>query len=104
LASLFGSCRSALGFSAVDDLAEDLPARLHRALNAFQGRIFVILSGDDYTAREFAALQSQHIEWSRLMNDSRVRQTVLPQANHTFSRAIWRDEVASMCEEWIKSW
>jgi exosortase A-associated hydrolase 1 len=81
-----------------------LPERLHRALNAFQGRILIILSGEDYTAREFAALQSQYSHWRELMAQPRVRQAALPQANHTFACARWRDEVAVMCTEWVTSW
>lgn len=81
-----------------------LPMQLHRALSVFQGRILVILSGDDFTAREFAALQSQYRQWRELMSQARVRQAALPQANHTFATARWRDEVAVMCTEWLTSW
>lgn len=81
-----------------------LPERLHRALAAYQGRILIILSGEDYTAREFAALQSQYAHWRDLMAEPRIRQAVLPQANHTFASARWRDEVAVMCTEWVTSW
>jgi len=83
---------------------DDLPSQLHRALTTFQGKILVVLSGDDFTAKEFAALQSQHPHWAQLMHQDRVRQAALPLANHTFSRAIWRDEVARLCAEWMASW
>ena len=81
-----------------------LPQRLYRALNAFPGRILVILSGADLTAREFAALVATDARWRALMSERRVRQALLPQANHTFGRAVWRDEVATLCAEWIASW
>jgi exosortase A-associated hydrolase 1 len=101
--SLARTCRSAFADQPESD-EEDLPSQLHRALTSFRGGILVILSGDDFTAREFAALQSQHPHWAQLMHEDRVRQMTLPLANHTFSRAIWREEVAIMCAEWIKSW
>jgi len=104
--SLVRTCLSAFcpGTPEAEDTDEDLPAQLHRALTSFQGKILVVLSGDDFTAREFASLQSQHVHWAQLMHEDRVRQAALPLANHTFSRTVWRDEVATLCAEWIASW
>ena len=103
--SLVRTCLSAFGKSGIEgEDDEDLPSQLFRALTSFKGRILVVLSGDDFTAKEFAALQSQHVHWARLMQEDRVRQAALPLANHTFSREIWRDEVAALCAEWMASW
>lgn len=90
--------------AAVHPSTEPLPFQLYTALAAFQGRIFVILSGDDLTAHEFASLQTRYPHWRALMAQPRVRQAALPQANHTFASARWRDEVAAMCTEWLGSW
>lgn len=81
-----------------------LPARLHQSLSRFRGRILIILSGADLGAREFSALGEQHAEWRALLAETHVRQAVIPQANHTFGRKLWRDEVAALCTDWIASW
>lgn len=84
--------------------AADLPARLHRALTRFPGRVLVILSGADLGAREFSALPDRHPHWRLLMDDSRVTRADIADANHTFARKVWRDRVADLTTEWIQSW
>jgi exosortase A-associated hydrolase 1 len=81
-----------------------LPQRLYLALNRFQGPVLIILSGADLGAREFSALAEQHAHWRALLAAPRMRMTVLPQANHTFARAAWREQVAVLCSEWMRAW
>jgi hypothetical protein len=81
-----------------------LPQRLYRALRAFRGQVLIILSGADLTAHEFAGLKSDHVHWRALLAEARIRQVTLPRANHTFARAVWRDEVATLCADWMASW
>lgn len=89
---------------AGDAGAGNLPARLHRALARFPGRILIILSGADLGAREFSALSDHHTHWAQLMAHRRVTRAAIADANHTFSRKAWRDRVADLTVEWIKSW
>jgi exosortase A-associated hydrolase 1 len=84
--------------------AGNLPARLHRALARFPGRILIILSGADLGAREFSALSDHHPHWAQLMADRRITRADIADANHTFSRKVWRDRVADLTVEWIGSW
>lgn len=67
-----------------------LPDRLAEALAAMPGRVTLILSGNDLTAREF-----EDAVLSRKAARKRVAARVLrlPGANHTFSRAEDRDQV-----------
>lgn len=95
---------SANGGRAAALRSDGLPQRLHHALQTFPGRILIILSGDDLTAREFATLADGDTDWRTLLAQTRVQRKSLPQANHTFSRAAWRDEVATICADWIASW
>jgi exosortase A-associated hydrolase 1 len=88
----------------VRGIAGDLPQRLYSALHSYSGRILIILSGADLTAREFATLASGSPQWRRLLAHPRVRQAHIPEANHTFGRAAWRDQVSALCAEWIASW
>jgi exosortase A-associated hydrolase 1 len=80
------------------------PQRMLGALLRFRGRILIILSGDDLTASEFLDLQRDSSQWRTLMAAPTVRQLTLAHANHTFSRRVWRDEVARICTHWLASW
>lgn len=80
------------------------PQRMLAALQRFRGRILIILSGDDLTASEFLDLQRHSSAWRTLLAAPSVQQLTLAGANHTFSRRIWRDEVARICTHWLASW
>ena len=81
---------------------ELLPERLRRALAAFRGRTFIILSGRDLTAGEFRDV-ARTPGWQQLLARTSVTQFTLDAADHTFSRRVWRDEVARRCAEWLRS-
>ncbi|MRX06430.1 hydrolase 1, exosortase A system-associated [Pseudoduganella sp. FT25W] len=83
---------------------QPLPERLYQSLQRFRGQVLIILSGADLGAREFMALARQHAHWRGLLASPRVRQAVIPHANHTFARKAWRDEVAEICTRWIQAW
>lgn len=83
---------------------ETLPERLHQALQRFRGRVLIILSGADLGAREFMALPGQYPHWRKLLAMPNVQQAIIPEANHTFARQAWRDEVADICTKWIRAW
>lgn len=78
-----------------------LPDRMAEGLRRFSGRVLVILSGNDLTAREFADVARATRKWRRLMRSERVRVVDLPGADHTFSRREWRDRVAGWTGEWV---
>ncbi len=80
-----------------------LPDRMEAALLKFPGRVLLILSGNDLTAQEFKDAVSGSGRWRRLLADARVTRRDLPEANHTFARREWRDQVGRWTEEWVKS-
>ncbi|WP_025040923.1 hydrolase 1, exosortase A system-associated [Nitrosospira briensis] len=81
-----------------------LPERMLDALSRYKGKILLITSGDDLTAQEFLELVKSSREWQRLLAAPGVSRLNLPEANHTFSRRAWRDEVAVGTSDWIQSW
>ncbi|HEX5344516.1 MAG TPA: hydrolase 1, exosortase A system-associated, partial [Duganella sp.] len=83
---------------------EALPERLFQSLQRYRGRVLIVLSGADLGAREFMALPRQHAHWRALLAAPRVQQAVIEDANHTFARQTWRDEVADLCTRWIRAW
>ena len=81
-----------------------LPDRLLAGLGAFPGRMLVILSGQDLTSQEFSAAAASSRDWKRALAPERTRWHRLAGADHTFSCRAWRDQVASMTCDWVRSW
>ena len=81
--------------------AKPLPERMEEGLRKFDAPVLLILSGNDLTAQEFKDLVSRSPEWQALLQQPRVTRRDLPEANHTFSRREWRDQVMRWTAEWI---
>ena len=79
-----------------------LPQRLYEAQSGFQGATLLILSGQDLTAREYEDRVSASSDWSQWMASHGVEVCRLEEADHTFSRAAWRDRVSAWSREWIE--
>ncbi len=77
-----------------DDASLSFQARMARGWKRFAGDILLICSGDDLTAREFVDHAASDAEWAGLVDAPRVSHCALADADHTFSRAEWRDRVA----------
>ncbi|WP_426116175.1 hydrolase 1, exosortase A system-associated [Massilia sp. PWRC2] len=84
--------------------AGTLPERMLDGLSAFQGQVLLILSGRDLTAQEFTDLVGASPAWQRALGGSTVRRQDFAEADHTFSRRAWRDQVATWTSQWITSW
>lgn len=80
-----------------------LPRRMAEGLQRFTGPVLIILSGDDLTAQEFQQQTQSSSLWQALLADTRVSVQHLAAANHTFSRAIWRDQVARWTLDWFNT-
>lgn len=78
-----------------------LPDRLHQGLSRFNGRVLVILCGNDLTAKEFSGLVNASPEWRKSFQSPRIKRFDLPDANHTFSRRDWRQHVVHRTLEWL---
>jgi len=84
------------------DASLALPVRMRECLKRFAHPILLILSGRDLTADEFRETVKSDPEWRALLADSGVTSFDLPEADHTFSSAAWRDQVAEWTSAWIK--
>lgn len=102
LSSALGLLRQARSTPA-QEAGDSLPDRLYRRLNAFRGRVLVVLSGADLTAQEFAGLAQSSAPWRTLLADSRVTRCELPGADHTFSQRAWQDEAIARICEWMRA-
>jgi exosortase A-associated hydrolase 1/exosortase A-associated hydrolase 2 len=82
---------------------DDLIGRLYRALDGFCNPVLLILSGRDLTAAEFQDASNANVRFRSLLAEQRIEFYRLPEADHTFSREVWRDEVTQRILEWVKA-
>jgi exosortase A-associated hydrolase 1 len=106
--SFASSLRSAFGAgqAATPDRTpeQNLPDRMHAALQVFKGKMLVMLSGADLTAQEFAGLASGSRDWQRLLDGPAVTRHTLEGADHTCSRREWHEQVVVWTAGWLRSW
>ncbi len=80
-----------------------LPNVMAKCLKSFTGQVLVILSGNnDYVAAEFKALLQNSRSWKSLKARPSVKLQYFDQANHTFSRQDWRQQVEFWTHDWIR--
>lgn len=79
-----------------------LPDRMAEGWRRFRGPILVVLSGEDLTAAEFRDVATNAPAWNGLLRQPRVTLRELAEANHTFSRREWRDQVATWTHDWLR--
>lgn len=80
-----------------------LPIRMRECLRQFAHPILLILSGRDLTADEFKETVKGDPEWQALLSEVRVTRRDFAEADHTFSSASWRDQVAEWTSIWVKN-
>jgi exosortase A-associated hydrolase 1 len=101
---LLRSTRTTQAPDAAPDGGASLPERMHMGLRGFDGRVLLMLSGADLTAQEFSGVAAGSASWRALVAAPRVTRHTLAGADHTCSRAAWRDQVADWTCNWIASW
>lgn len=82
----------------------DLPTRMLAAWTRFRGPVLLILSGADLTAKEFTELAGASPAWQNLLARTGTTRHELDEADHTFSRRAWRDQVADWTANWVTTW
>jgi hypothetical protein len=81
-----------------------LPERMCNGISGYSGRVLFILSGNDLTAGEFKNTVAASGAWQTVMKRKNVERRDLQDANHTFSRQDWRQQVINWTADWTKSW
>ena len=67
--------------------------RMAEAMRRFPGKLMLILSGDDYTAKEFLECARSSNAWSGVLSRVGLTRVDIDAADHTFSSSAWRQEV-----------
>lgn len=76
-------------------------ARMAAAWRNFPGPILLLLSGNDYVAKEFLDHATTDAAWVGLLERSGLSRQDLPGVDHTFSSAKHRTCVESLCVAWL---
>ena len=81
--------------------AADFRQKMAAAWVGFGGPIMLLLSDDDYTAKEFVGYVSANRTWQGALARSGLERHDLPGVDHTFSSRGGLDTVATLCIDWL---
>lgn len=87
--------------AAANAAPPSLSARMAAGWRQFTGPKLLVLSGDDLVAKEFESVSSSDPLWQGLREQASVQTHRMADANHTFARAVWRDEVAAITVRFV---
>lgn len=100
----FSKSESSAGSTQQPHLASlPLPLYLTESLSLYTGSVCILLSGFDYIAQEFRDFIANSKEWKNAGLDQRVKQLMMEDADHTFSRKEWRESMFCYSEQWVEN-
>jgi len=105
LSGLARSVKLAMGASVAAPSQAALPyqARMAEGWSSSTGPILLVLSGNDYTAKEFIEFTRGDARWQQPLASARVSRHELPGADHTFSEAADKARLAELTIGWARS-
>ena len=77
--------------------------RMAAAWQRFDGRILLILSGNDLTAKEFLEFVASDAAWQGALSRPNVERRDLADADHTFSSPALRQQAEALTLAWLRS-
>ncbi|ANG62527.1 hydrolase 1, exosortase A system-associated [Marinobacterium aestuarii] len=77
--------------------------RMFEGLNKYPGRVLLVLSGNDLTAKTFSRQLAQDAAWAQLVEERSVSRVCLDSADHTFSTRQAKDWVARQTQIFVTS-
>ena len=75
--------------------------RMAKALQGFSGRILLVLSGDDYVAKEFLEHAQIDVAWKAYQSHARLTRVDIAGVDHTFSSASSRGQAEHATLHWL---
>lgn len=103
-AELLGNLKRMAVRGRPDPSTSDVPAypsRMASTLASWTGQTLLVLSGKDYTAKEFLDGCSSDATWARAMSGQQLRRLDLPDSDHTVSNTADRTAVETASLAWI---
>ena len=77
--------------------------RMAAAWSTFDGHTLLVLSGGDYTAKEFIQVTQRDRVWADALRRSRLQRLELNAADHTFSNELYRRLADEETVRWIRT-
>ncbi|MCP8686785.1 hydrolase 1, exosortase A system-associated [Marinobacterium sedimentorum] len=77
--------------------------RMFEGLRKYPGRVLLVLSGNDLTAKEFSQQLAQDMAWAKLVEERSVSRLCMETADHTFSTRQAKDWVARQTQTFVTS-
>ncbi|MCC2614876.1 hydrolase 1, exosortase A system-associated [Aestuariibacter halophilus] len=102
LLAMRGKAHSAETSALAPSTEDNYISHMLQGLRRFTGDISLIISGQDLTAAEFEQVVADSTDWQNSIASKCSNNHRIDAANHTFSSALWRDEVATKTEAFIK--
>lgn len=84
------------------DVTQPFQKRMMQALDEYPESSLLILSGDDYTAKEFLEACQTDAQAIRALAKSRITRVDIPEADHTFSSGVMRRTVEMATLDWLE--
>jgi exosortase A-associated hydrolase 1 len=105
LSGLARNLRVAFGRGSSSTAASQKPyqERMALAWRDFSGSLLLLLSGEDYTAKEFIEFIGIDGAWANALAHPRLKRHDLAGADHTFSDAASRVLVENLTLEWLRA-
>lgn len=76
--------------------------RMAAGLDHFNGPVLLMLSGKDYTAKEFLEFSAGDPLWRKLLSSDRIHRLDVGDADHTFSSRVQRSIVEQNVLNWLR--
>jgi hypothetical protein len=99
--STFSDAVLALRRNSGVDTGAGLSERMGAGLLRFKGAVRIVLCGQDLTALEFEEKTRNSVVWRDVRDGPLVSVHRLPDANHTFSKQEWRQQVFEWTSEFV---
>jgi exosortase A-associated hydrolase 1 len=100
---LWGNLQVSRGLPPTELRAKPFQNRMATALRHFSGKILLILSANDYTAKEFVEFASTDPLWRGVLQRPGLQRVEIAGADHTFSSRQWRLLTEQVMLNWMAS-
>ena len=99
---LRNAAKARAGRAAGGEQVATFQGRMAAGLRQFSGQTLLILSGRDYTAREFIEYTRTDKAWDGMLAAANVTRCDIPDADHTFSSGVSRSRVEDETLTWLE--
>jgi len=76
--------------------------RMAQGMRHFPGRMLLLLSENDYTAKEFLEYTANSEAWRGVLDRTCLTRVNIENADHTFASKAWRGAAEKTCIDWLR--